>query len=87
MARCKACGAEILWIKMASGKSMPCDAQKITYTDAWKEGSLTLITPEGKIAKGEFDPGAEKYGYTSHFATCPAANAFRKGKNNAKKDS
>lgn len=29
--RCKSCGAEILWVKMTSGKSMPVDAKPISY--------------------------------------------------------
>lgn len=31
MSKCKACGAEIIWIKTPGGKNMPCDAQKIYF--------------------------------------------------------
>ena len=78
MSRCKSCGAEIIWIKMKSGKSMPCNPQRISYKNTFPKGDLTLITPDGRIAKGEYDPGADQYGYESHFATCPAANTFRR---------
>lgn len=31
MSRCRSCGAEIIWIKMASGKLMPVDPNPVTY--------------------------------------------------------
>ena len=30
MAKCKACGAEIKWVKVASGKAMPCNVRPLT---------------------------------------------------------
>ena len=78
MSVCKAYGAEIVWIKLKSGKSMPCDAQKIPYKMDWHHGKLNLITPEGKLVKGSLDITSDKYGYQSHFATCPMASKFRK---------
>ena len=29
MSRCKSCNKEIIWIKMKSGKAMPCDMDKV----------------------------------------------------------
>lgn len=84
MAKCKGCGADIIWIKMPTGKAMPCDPEKVPYKNTFPAGELTLITPEGKIAKGELDLNSETYGYVSHFATCPVANKFRKEKGNGK---
>ena len=78
MSRCKSCGAEIIWIKMKSGKAMPADAKPISYKLDLHNGNLSLITPDGKVAKGFFDPDSDKIGYTSHFATCPNAGAHRK---------
>lgn len=78
MSKCKSCGAELIWIPMASGKPMPCDAQKVSYNPDFHHGELTLVTPDGKIAKGNYDPDGEKIGYISHFATCPAASKHRK---------
>lgn len=48
MAKCKSCGADIIWIKMQSGKSMPCDAGQITY---WKKknGTKVIVTPNGEV--------------------------------------
>lgn len=82
MSNCKSCGAELVWIKMkATGKAMPCDAQKISYSEILvpgTKGAMTLVTEEGKVVQTVFDPDGDKIGYISHFATCPAANEHRK---------
>ena len=83
MAKCRSCGAEIIWIRTASGKSMPCDAAGISYSEVLHpcvDGNevLTLVTKAGTIVRTEFDPGGDKIGYISHFATCPNANMHRK---------
>lgn len=80
MSKCRSCGKEIIWIKMTSGKSMPCDSEKISFTLAHPsdKDALVLVEPSGKITKGHFDPNGEKIGYTSHFATCPNADKHRK---------
>lgn len=81
MSRCKSCGAEIIWIKTQSGKSMPCNPERIVY---WKKpggGSRKIVTPNGEVlsAKLEGDPTkAAGMGYISHFATCPNADMHRK---------
>ena len=87
MAICKGCGAEIIWIKTKSGKAMPCDPQKIPYKTLVPDRTIgqTLVLPDGRIAVGEYDADSDQYGYISHFATCPSANVFRKGRNNGKK--
>lgn len=80
MSKCKSCGAEIIWIKTKSGKAMPCNAQKIAYRNTLPAtgGGITLVTPDGRITRGEYDPTSDVFGYESHFATCPAAAAHRK---------
>ena len=75
---CKACGAPIKWIKMASGKAMPVDAKPIPFRSDPK-GGLTLVEEDGRVVRGMMDIESDKYGYTSHFATCPMASQFRKG--------
>lgn len=74
MSKCKSCKADIIWIQMNEGKMMPCDPKPISYRLNIHAGKLRLITPDGKVARGDFDPGSDKVGYTSHFATCPNAN-------------
>lgn len=86
MSVCKSCGAEIIWIKTKNGKNMPCDAKPISYRNTFPQGSLVLITPDGKVARGEFDPSSDTIGYLSHFATCPNANQHRKRRTDDCKD-
>lgn len=40
MAKCKGCGADIVWIKTANGKNMPCDEAKTTIVT---ESGETLV--------------------------------------------
>lgn len=81
--KCRSCGAEIIWIKMkATGKAMPCDAKKISYSENMHPGAgkpaVTLVTEHGTVVRTVFDPAGDKIGYTSHFATCPNAGYHRK---------
>lgn len=79
ISKCRSCGARIIWIKMASGKMMPCDATPIRYRPNSISGELLLVTPDGKIARGDADPvSGERVGYQSHFATCPCAELHRR---------
>jgi len=77
---CRGCGAPIEWIKMASGKMMPCDAQKVLY---WKnDGAKTkIVTQDGNVISAELSGDQKEatgYGFVSHYATCPEANHFRR---------
>ena len=80
MSKCKSCGKEIVWIKMASGKNMPCDAGLISFDLAHPgdKDAMVLVESNGKVARGYFNPNGDHIGYTSHFATCPNADAHRK---------
>jgi hypothetical protein len=60
--RCSSCGAEIYWVKTASGASMPIDITPM---------NVAVIDMVDNIAR-------MKWGYTSHFATCPHASGHRK---------
>lgn len=82
MSKCRSCGAEIIWIKMASGKSMPADPEQLTYW-AKKGGSKKIITPNGEVVSCELEgdiQSATGIGYISHFSTCPNANQHRRPK-------
>ena len=79
---CRGCGKQILFIKTAAGKSIPVDPERIAFvpeTDYEK-----FVTDDGEVKRGGalsrknqgFRP--VEYGYRSHFATCPAADSFRK---------
>ena len=80
MAKCKSCGASIVWIGMQSGKNMPCNAGQVTY---WKDakGKDTVITPNGETVKCILEPQRmppSGVGFVPHWATCPQASNFRK---------
>lgn len=79
MAQCKSCGAEIKFIKMKSGRWNPVNPQK-RYIKK-DGGNEVLVTDSGELIQGTFatlEDGANGEGYTSHFATCPNAEQFRK---------
>lgn len=80
MAKCKSCGAEIIWIKMRSGKSAPCNPEPIHYRKFVHDvnNMIVLVTPDGDVTPGEVCEDSDLFGYISHFATCPYANKYRK---------
>ena len=81
MAKCKSCGAKILWVKsFSSHKMMPIDAE------ATKEGNIALVEREGEetvfhVISGSSLLKSQREGkrlHTSHFATCPDAKRHRR---------
>ena len=81
MAKCKGCGAEIRFIKLKSGKVMPCNMSPVFIED--KSGDKIIVTTDGRVSNGrqEIIKSTNSLivkGYVSHFATCPMAGAFRK---------
>ena len=79
MPTCKKCGEEIQFIQLASGKHMPVDSDSL-QTWGLDEG-VVVVTPEGKVLRGGGGSGKTfAKGFMSHFATCPFADDFRKGK-------
>lgn len=82
MAQCKACGKEIKFIKTKSGTWEPCDPEKHSIIMC-KGGSMCLVTDAGEVVWGypaSRENGANHSGYISHFATCPCAGQFRRGR-------
>ena len=84
---CKGCGAPIVWITTTNGKAMPCDAEAVNYQENRKGASL-IVTEAGRVVRGDIITGGinillarviDGQGYISHYATCPAADHFRKG--------
>lgn len=79
--RCASCGQMIIWVKTTSGKTMPCDAEIITYKKQ-KGGKERIVTLNGEVHSGEIVEArvtdATGIGYISHFATCPNAKKHRK---------
>ena len=75
MAKCRGCKAEIVWV----GK-IPCNPDLIMYRE--KKGAKgKAVTPNGEVISCVFEGDINKatgMGYVSHFATCPAADQFRR---------
>jgi hypothetical protein len=69
MGTCRSCDGKIVWAATASGKKIPLEPCPLA------EGNVRLdasgIARVGKVGTGQ---------YRSHFATCPNANDWRKGK-------
>ena len=80
MAKCKACGKEILFIKTFKGKSLPVDPDRVPYKLG--SGGGTVVTPNGEVIRGVGEPfgpePADGLGYIPHWATCPRADEFRR---------
>ncbi len=80
MGRCRSCGKQIVWVKTAGGKNMPCDSNFIYYK-AIPGGKEKIVTPNGEVISGTTNVDhdeADGWGYMSHFATCPYASAHRR---------
>ena len=84
---CRGCGKPIAFIKTISGKSIPVDPETIMYVpemDYDKFVTLDGNVERGKATKDISQMEKDNYefikhvGYRSHFATCPAADSFRK---------
>ena len=80
--KCRACGAEIGFIKTVKGKTMPVNAEGVCFTPGG--GPDTFVMPDGRIERGRRRANGSEIGFVSHFATCPAANEFRKGRHKGK---
>lgn len=81
---CRSCGADVLWARWAeSGKRMPVDAVADNRPVEKGGGKLVLTLHGGEFGElliGHWKKELHGYGrnrYTSHFATCPNADAHR----------
>lgn len=72
MSRCRSCRAEVVWAKTPANKDAPF------HLDPMGRWTLVRATDGHLKAFGAtmVTPAAERY--TSHFATCPQADAWRK---------
>ncbi len=74
-AKCRSCGAEIIWVKTANQRLMPLNAEPDP------KGNLILLNGVPTLVQRDlYDKPLEEQGprYTSHFVTCPDADKFRK---------
>ena len=73
---CRGCGAEIRFIKMTNGKSMPVDPDPVDVFEETSPGPF--INEDGVVKRKhqiEHEDGEDWY--MSHFATCTEAQQFR----------
>lgn len=72
MARCKYCGAEILWIRTPGGAQMPCDMGLVAYKRRPKAKGR-IVTKNGEVVPaliGMSPGGADGFGYEPHWPRC-----------------
>jgi hypothetical protein len=85
---CRACGAPLRFIKTDKGKTMPVDAKPIKFIPE-VYGKEFFVTEDGLVIRGTRPSPSDIYdiheGYVSHFATCPAAERFRKPRKSDRK--
>lgn len=79
MAKCRSCGAEILWIKTSAGKQMPCNPLGARYL-AQPGAPGKIITAYGEVLSCVFVGDGEPLtgiGYVPHWSACKSANQHR----------
>lgn len=84
--QCRACGAEICFIKTIAGKSVPVDAKSLYFLPGL--GDELFILPDGTTQRGQKadeESNSTQIGFISHFATCPCADQFRKPRKSDRK--
>lgn len=85
---CRGCGKPIIWIRTHGGKKMPVDIDAVPFI-ADRSGTEIFVRRDGSVTVGmraEHQDNQAELGYTSHFATCPKADAFRKSEARPKKE-
>lgn len=78
---CRGCGARIVFIKMGTGKYMPCDPVPVYYKKDLN-GPDRIVLECGVVISGIITKDineASGAGYIPHWATCPKANKFKRG--------
>ena len=87
MAKCKKCGANIIWLKTPKGKWMCADEGLKPYKET-KAGKDLVVTDRGEMIRCdlEFDGPPTGMARTPHWATCPDAASFKKPKAEVESD-
>lgn len=72
---CAGCGAMISWVTLDTGKRMPVNA----VADS-RAGRVFFFDGKWRVTSKHVQPPPATSLYVSHFATCPNASQFRKGR-------
>ena len=76
---CRGCGAPIIWVTTAAGKTMPCDPQLLRYRENPNGKDMVVVDGKGVVRCDlDFEGLPTGMARISHFATCPQAGRFRK---------
>lgn len=88
MPRCRACGEEIEFIQLTSGRFHPVESRThgtyYLHDGDYRNPQLILVLADGTILRGRRGSASESGvlrvddAYESHFATCPGADQFRR---------
>lgn len=76
MDRCRSCNARILWALTTKGRRMPIDPEPVQGGNIELEDRGRMFPPLATFPVKVDNMTTKRY--TSHFATCPNANAHRK---------
>lgn len=80
VARCRSCGAPIIWRKTANGKSMPCDAYPVRIIVNPRSKSK-FLDKFGKVVAADITDAVGDHtelAYVPHWATCDKPDQFRR---------
>ena len=81
MARCKKCGAPIVWVKTPDNRWMPCDEGLVEYhAGSTPDFEDYVVNDKGEVIQCTFDFQCDPDGLARfpHWKTCPFAEEFRK---------
>lgn len=76
--RCRSCAAPIVWATTPAGRLIPIDAQPVDDGNVAVHRSLDGVHMYARVLKVGEEPEPGEGRGTSHFATCPNADAHRR---------
>lgn len=85
-ARCRSCGAQVLWVLTGNGKRMPLDAtpsaagNMFVFTPDNPDAALIAESTTSTSARASAARVEDRPRFLSHFATCPNAAQHRKAR-------
>lgn len=80
---CRRCKAPILWARTEAGRPMPLDATPDDGGNVAVVDGIALVLPRAvreRLRANDARINERRMFYRSHFATCPYADDFRKGR-------
>lgn len=75
--RCSGCSAPIIWAYTEQGRRIPLDEHPV---DTWGDGTYFTLEGHRATVASPLLVQDDQAIYQSHFATCPDADTFRRGR-------